>query len=422
MATSKLEKYKDLFLSEAKAHVASMNRALLVLERSPDNLQGLDEIRRASHSLKGMASTMRYDKTVALCHAIEDVLDAIKKREMQPAKCADTLFECFDALASALKEISRGKKESDNSALVKRLQELLTSGGAEAQPDPEGASTLEIGKVQAIEVKVERLDLLMNLGEELLINQMRLEGVKEKLQDAELAASVDALRRLVTDVQYYVMNARMVPVGFVFDRFPRMVRDLAKQQKKEVDLQVSGSDIELDKTVVDVLGESLVHLLRNAVDHGIETPEERKKAGKPPRATITLAAKRTKGLVMVEVSDDGVGLDLEAVRNAAVARGVLSAEATDEEVLDSIFAGVSTTQEVTAVSGRGLGLHIARTKAESLGGAVRATSEPGKGTTFVMEIPLTLAVIKALFVEVGGVSYAVPLASIDRRLHGYRLR
>jgi two-component system chemotaxis sensor kinase CheA len=210
------------------------------------------------------------------------------------------------------------------------------------------------------------------------------------------------------------MQSRLVPVGFVFNRFPRMVRDLAKQQKKEVSLEMLGSDIELDRAVIDEIGESLVHLLRNAVDHGIEPPEARKRAGKPAQGTIRVTAKRTKGFVIIEVADNGQGLDLEDIKSTAVKDKILSPQATTEELIQSIFFGVSTTKKVTAVSGRGFGLNIVKNKVESLGGAIRVESESKKGTTFVIEIPLTLAIIKALFVEVGSKAYAIPLASIER--------
>jgi len=177
---------------------------------------------------------------------------------------------------------------------------------------------------------------------------------------------------------------------------------------------MEGSDIELDRSVIDEIGESLVHLLRNAVDHGIETPKEREKDGKPRQGTIKLAVKRTKSSAIIEVSDDGAGLNLEEIKHTAIRRGILSAEATRDEVMNSIFSGVSTTKQVSAVSGRGLGLNIVKNKIESLGGAIKVESEPKSGTTFVMDIPLTLAIINTLFVEVGGKMYAIPLANIER--------
>jgi two-component system chemotaxis sensor kinase CheA len=243
---------------------------------------------------------------------------------------------------------------------------------------------------------------------------MRLDSVKEKLQHPELSAALDTLSRLVSELQYNVMQSRLVPIGFVFSRFPRMVRDLAKQQKKELDLEMMGSDIELDRAVIDEIGESLVHLLRNAVDHGMEAPDARKKAGKSSQGTIRITAERTNSFAIIKVSDDGQGLDLEEIKSTAIKNKVLSPEATTEELIQSIFFGVSTTKKVTAVSGRGFGLNIVKNKIESLGGSVKVETEPQKGTTFIIEIPLTLAIIKALFIKVAGKTYAIPLASVER--------
>jgi len=408
-----LSKYKDTFLSEAKEHVSSMEKSLLKLEKKPSKAEFLNAIFHEVHTLKSMAATMEYNSIAKLCHAIEDVLDAIKKKKIKPDKCVDILFECVDTLVLSLKEISADAEELDTSALVQKLQTLITQKEA-AEDNVDKTDVSMAAKVESIEVKVERLDLLMNLAEELLINRMSLDKIKEDLQNPELTAVVDTLGRLVSDLQYNVMESRLVPIGFVFDRFPRMARDLAKSQKKQANLELKGSDIELDRAVIDEICESLVHLLRNAVDHGIEKPEAREKAGKPAQGTITVTAKRTKGFAIVEVADDGQGLNLEAIKNVAAKSEIVSPQATMEELMQSIFFGVSTSKQVTAVSGRGFGLNIVKNKIESLGGAVRVESEPRKGTTFIMEIPLTLAIIKALFVEVGSKTYAIPLASVER--------
>jgi len=412
-----LSKYKDTFLSEAKEHIRAMESSLLKLEKNPSEIQLVNDIFREAHTLKSMAATMDYDKIATLCHAIEDVLDGMKKKKIRLEKCVDLLFECFDTLELSLKEIFKDKKELDTTMLVEKLQALSTKDETERTTDEgrERADKSEVvEKIQSIEVKVERLDLLMNLAEELLINKMRLDRIKETLQDPELSAAVDTLGRLVADVQYNVMQSRMVPIGFVFNRFPRMVRDLAKHQKKEVNLEMQGMDIELDRVVIDEIGETLVHLLRNAVDHGIEMPGERKKAGKHPQGTIRLIATRTKNFAVVQVTDDGAGLNIEDIKNTAIKRGILSPQASKEDVMNATFFGVSTTKQITAVSGRGFGLNIVKDKIESLGGAIKVESEPKKGTTFIIEIPLTLAIIKTLFVELAGKPYAIPLANIER--------
>lgn len=419
-----IKQFKDVFLKEANEHVANMNSYLLKLEKKPQDSRLLKEIFRAAHTLKSMSATMDYDKTAGLCHAIEDILDLIKKKKIKLSRCVDILFECFDVLDVTLKNISDNKEEQNTDLLVKKLETLKrrdycsptrpladTPAHFEAEDEP---PEMRIEKIKNIEVKVEKLDLLMNLAEELLINKMRLDGIKDRFDDPELTAFADTMGRLITDLQYNVMQVRMVPIGFIFNRFPRMIRDLAKQEKKEVNLIMEGNDIELDRTVIDQIGEALVHLLRNAVDHGIETSEERKKAGKPPQGAVTLAARRDRGFVVIEVEDDGYGINWKDIKNTAIKQGMLTDEATIEELTDLIFSGLSTSKSVTAVSGRGLGLGIIKSKVESLGGTIKVESKQDVGTKFRIEFPLTLAVINTLFVNVGGETFAIPLVNIEK--------
>ncbi len=420
MLKENLNKYKDVFLSEAKEHIAAMNKTLLALEQNQDNLGLVNQIFIHIHTLKGMADTMEYRNIVQLCHAMEDILDAIKKKKVKPGNFIDTLFKCLDTLDLTLKRLKEDNEEIDTTALVKKLKDLTTLIKSEKQggkisadgfdPSVESAVT----KVSSIEVKVERLDMLMNLVEQLLINKMRLDKSKEELQNPELTSALDALARLIGDIQYNIIQARMVPIGFVFSRFPRMVRDLAKQQGKQINLKMEGTEIELDRTVLDEIGEGLVHLLRNAVDHGIEKQQERKRAGKSPVGTIKLIATRIKDSAIIEISDDGAGIDFEEVKNSAVKNGILAKQSSGEDVLNSIFSGVSTTKHVTKISGRGFGLNIVKNKLDFLGGAIKVESKLKEGTRFTLEIPSTLAIIKALFVEAAGRSYAIPLANVER--------
>jgi len=417
-----LNKYKETFLTEAKGYVSAMNKALLGLEKKPDKLELVSDIFRQAHTLKSMAAAMEYTKTSTLCHTIEDVLDALKKKKIQLVDCADVLFESFDALESTLKELKKNKAETDTAALIARLEKIVAKDYSvqravateAAEGAPAGAEEAGTEKLEAIQVKIERLDRLMNLAEELLINKMRLDGIKESLQDLELTASVDSMSRLISELQYIVMQARLVPIGFVFNRFPRVVRDLAKTQKKEINLETEGEDIELDRGVIDEISDSLIHLIRNAVDHGIETPDERKKMGKPLQGTIRLSATSSKNSAIIKVADDGMGLDIDEIKSTAIKRGIITAQASKEEIFNSIFSGVSTTKQVTQVSGRGFGVNIVKAKIDSINGSISVDSEVKKGTTFTIEVPLTLAIIKALFVRVGAKSYAIPLVNIER--------
>lgn len=415
-------KFKDVFLSKAKKDLAVMNRSLLRLEKEPKDPAALNDIFRAAHTFKSAASMMGYDKTSALCHAMEDILDGIKKGGVKLEICVDTLFKCFDTLELAMIEIAGDREEIETAALAAELRKLagiksaqVASATVEEPEIPEDiAQEFASSKLTSLNVKTELLDTLMRLSEELLIGQMRIEKAKDAVDNPELSAAVDSQGRVITDLQYNVMQSRMVPLAYVVERYPRMVRDIARRQRKESDFKMEGMDIELDRTIVDEIGECMVHLLRNAIDHGIETPAEREKSGKPPTGVIRLSAKRSRDLSIIEVSDDGAGLDLARIRETAVKNGLVSAEATEEELTDAIFFGVSTTKEVTEVSGRGFGLNIVKKRVGALGGSITVKTGAGTGTVFTLEVPLSLAIIDALFVKVGEDVYAIPVAGIER--------
>lgn len=418
MADDFLKKYQDAFINESITHIDSMNAGLLQLEKDPANQKFFHEVFRSTHTLKSMAATMGYDNLVALCHLIEDALDAVRNDKIQLNQAVDPLFEGFDLLSASLKEISLNKKELDLKPEGTRLHKLLVADkNSREVPGPKKKPVIPISdKMKTIEVNVDRLDTLMKLVEELLVSRIKLELLRESINNTELTAAIDALGRNITDLQYNIMQVRLVPIGYMFNRFPRMVRDLAKAQGKEVELQIEGSEIELDRSLIDEIGESMAHLIKNAIDHGLEDKEERLKAKKSVKASIRLAASRSKEFVLIEISDDGGGLDLENIRKIALEKNLISPVAKDEEVLNCIFKGISTTRKVTPVSGRGLGLSIVKQKIESIGGSIQVHSNFGKGTRFFIKIPLTLAVIKVLFVTVSQQIYAIPINTIERLL------
>lgn len=407
--------YKEMFLAEARDHLKTMNASLLDFEKNsknpPKQTECVENIFRAVHTLKSMAATMKYEKTALLCHAMEDILDEARKKKQRLEEKTDLLFECFDFLGTTLRDLEKNRPEGEPADLVQRLK----SGDVRITPSSLAGEGLGEGPVSpTISVKVERLDVLMKLAEELLIGKMRLDRIREGMEHPELTAAVDSLSRVVTDIQYNIMQARMVPIGTIFERFPRMVRDLAKQEKKEIDLVMEGESLELDRSVLNQIGEPLVHLLRNAVDHGIELPEARQKGGKNPRAVIKLSATRERDSAMIVVEDDGRGVDMEAIKAMALKRGILSPGAEKEEVLQTLFSGISTARQVTEISGRGLGLNIVKKKVEAIGGTLKVESNPGLGTRFIIELPLTLAIVSTLFVRVGEEMFAIPLATIER--------
>jgi two-component system chemotaxis sensor kinase CheA len=266
-----------------------------------------------------------------------------------------------------------------------------------------------------------RLDDLMNLVGELVINRTRLQdiGAAHKLKD--LNETLTRVSQISSALQTVVMQVRMVPIDQVFDRFPRMVRDLAKKLNKKINLELEGRETEMDRTVIDEIGDPMVHLIRNAIDHGIEKPEERIARGKPDTGTITLIARHEGNNVIIEVRDDGRGIDPAIVGPLAVERGIWTQEQLDkmppEEIIKAIFLpGFSTAKEVSDLSGRGVGMDAVKSKLDELNGSLEVESKVGEGTRVIIKLPLTLAILPALMVKVGPETFAIPLGSVQETM------
>ena len=297
-------------------------------------------------------------------------------------------------------------------------------GKGEAKVKEEKREKIETGSrrkarvTRTVRVDIEKLDTLMNLMGELVIARSRIVETLKKYQIKDVDESLAQLSRATLDLQNVVMKIRMIPVSFVFNRFPRMVRDLSRELGKRVKLIIRGQETELDRTVVDEIGDPLVHLIRNAIDHGIETPNERITKGKPPEGTVELTARQEGNSVIIEVADDGRGLDRMAIQRAAIERGLLNensaATMSDEEIYQYIFvSGFSTKKDASEVSGRGIGMDVVKNVIESLNGRVYIQSQPDKGTRVSIVLPLTLAIIQVLLVRVAGNVYAFPIVNID---------
>lgn len=271
---------------------------------------------------------------------------------------------------------------------------------------------------QTVRVDIDRLDSLMNLVGELVMHKGRLEQIGSTRKIVELNETMEQIDRISTDLQSVVMKIRMVPIEQVFNRFPRMVRDLAKELGREINFLVEGKETELDRTVIDEIGDPLVHLLRNAVDHGIESPAERIKKGKDRLGTISLRARHEGNNVFIEVEDDGSGIQVERIKQKALEKGLISVrdaeEMSREDAVNLLFSpGFSTAEHITDVSGRGVGLDVVKSKIESLNGEIQVETKLGQGTKFKIKLPLTLAIIQALMVSVRDEIYAIPLSSVD---------
>ncbi len=275
---------------------------------------------------------------------------------------------------------------------------------------------------QSVRVDIDKLDTLMNLVGELVINKVRLEQIGTTHRLTELTETLEQMDRVTTDLQSVVMKVRMVPVGQVFNRFPRMVRDIAKELNKDINLTIEGEETELDRTVIDEIGDPLMHLLRNSLDHGVEHPDDREAKGKPRTGEVGLIARHEGNNVVIMVTDDGSGIDADKIRSKAVEKGMITQEEADNlddsDAVRLVFLpGFSTAEKITDISGRGVGMDVVRSKIESLGGHVDVETKIDEGSVFKIKLPLTLAIIQALLVKVQEEMYAIPLGSIDSTIN-----
>jgi two-component system chemotaxis sensor kinase CheA len=416
-----LSQYKDAFISESQETLENLNQSLLGLEKDPENQEFVNEIFRAVHSLKGMSATMGFERIAMLAQEMEDVLGKLRAGEVKASSnIVDILFECFDALENLIGEVTEGKEEkADYSPLLEELRGIKRE--AEEIGLLKKTKTPLVRRIQSVRISTERLDSLMNLAGEILISKNRLQNIANKYKIAELDETLSLFDRLTSDLEDEILETRLVPAEQTFNRFPRMVRDLAREEGKEIDLIMEGKEIELDRMMLDSLSDPLVHLLRNAIDHGIESPQEREGKNKRRAGGVKLAARREETQVIIEVGDDGKGMDPEEIRKIAVEKGIVSFEEAsrldEHDTMRLIFAPAFTTaRKATEVSGRGVGLDVVRTTVESLGGSTEVKSKKEVGTRIFLKLPLTTAIIQALLVGLEDEVYALPLVDVVETL------
>lgn len=339
---------------------------------------------------------------------IKDVTQEVRTEEVSEK---EALFEVEEA---------KEEPEVEEKALKEKVQkeEVLIEEKREAGKDEKSIVTPQIQLTEThIKVDIKLLDLLMNLAGELVLARNRVVQLANKLNEPELSRSVQSLSMVTTELQETIMKTRMQPIGVVFNKFPRIVRDLAKALNKRVNLHLEGTETELDRSIIEAIKDPLTHLVRNSIDHGIEAPEVRVQVGKPPEGNLILRAYHEGGQVLIEIEDDGKGIDLEKVKKKAIEKGFVSHEEverlSDKEILSFIFkSGFSTAEKVTQVSGRGVGMDVVKTNIEKLGGSIELNTFLGKGTTVRVKIPLTLAIIPALIVTSHNQRYAIPQVSL----------
>ena len=462
------------FLVEAKEGITNLEEGFIELEKDKKNIEILKALFRTMHSLKGAAGFFGFKTLESIAHFSEDILSKLRDGLIEPDEdIIDILLKAVDHIKYIIGYIEENKAEpiedkildflvelsNFNEKLKKRIQEKPKEEKPEeikAEEKKEEIKEEEIVKEEVkeekeikeekkeikpvkevkkekkeepatipqieftetyIKVDVKLLDQLMNLAGELVLARNRVVQLSQKIMDEDLTRSVQALSMITTEMQETIMKTRMQPIGMVFNKFPRIVRDLSKALGKKVNLHLEGTETELDRSIIEAIKDPLTHLVRNAIDHGIEPSEERIKLNKPAEGVLILRAYQEGGQVIIEIEDDGRGIDVEKIRQKAVEKGFLTQEeatlASEKELLSLIFKpGFSTAETVTQLSGRGVGMDVVKTNIEKLGGSIEINTVRGKGTTVKIKIPLTLAIIPALIVTSRDYRYAIPQVNL----------
>ena len=432
--------YRDLFVSESRNHLSIFNELIVQLEDNLSDRAAIDEMFRHAHSLKGMAATMQFDAVTALAHRMEDLLGRVRCEEIAfcPA-LADLLLEGSDFLTGMVSAIESGEgQQPDAASLIERLLSYTPDSSQAArtpEPLPVDADSQTVANAppssqyqfrqsdsfKSVRVKTDTLDRLVNITGELLTTRHRLTDRARRSTDPAMDEPLHQLSALLRELRDEVFKARMLPFAIVAERFPRLVRDLARKQGKEVSLQIEGREIELDRGILEEITEPLVHILRNAVDHGMESPEVRVAAMKPPCGVVTITVARGKDHVDITIADDGRGMDPARLVQKAVEKKIITpAQAytiSRQAALMLVCApGFSTSAEVTDVSGRGVGMDVVRTAIHVLGGTLAIESEIGRGSRFILRLPIMVSIIHALLVECGTLTLAFPVNTVSRTI------
>ncbi|MEP5366208.1 MAG: chemotaxis protein CheA [Reichenbachiella sp.] len=454
---SKEEEYKELFHAEALENFEELNRLFTDLENDHTEFNAINSIFRIVHTLKGNAMGMGFDDIAALTHVMEDVMGSVQQGTMSLNKdLFDSLFKANDKLGALIDALKTGQRVSYLGiktklfVLLEKHQKVadtkadqdtkVPEPAGEANPAPVAEETnkeeldspqeevlvptgdtsknpqamkSEITFTDVIQIPVKKMDELMTMVGQLIIERDRL--ITLNSVDGKRTTEFEGLQRITSDLQYGVMNARMVTVGFLFNKFHRIVRDVASIENKNVGLVLQGTECEIDRNILKIMSDAMIHLVRNAVSHGIEKSEARKAKGKPDKGTIILSAHYEKDNVVIEVADDGNGIDANIIRRKIVEKGLASKELaqhlSDEEVIMYIFEpGFSNAEKITEISGRGVGMDVVKKAAESIGGQINVDTEVGMGTTIKLNLPSSMALKGALLFALEEQEYAVALS------------
>ncbi|GGK81460.1 chemotaxis protein CheA [Rufibacter glacialis] len=419
---SRDQEYKEIFIAEALEYYDALNRHISDLEKNPEDEQLLAEIFRLLHNLKANAKAIGYESIGDVSHKLETAFGLIRSRELSFSdEVVTVLFDGVDLLGEMITNIDSPKEVEPSPELLRNLDIIINSlseNSSELTKVQKYYTTKNLSLSDLIYIQIKKLDHLLNLVGELIIDRDRIFSLSKELDNEDLKNVSAHLYRITEELQYSVMDARLVNVGSLFNKFPRIVRDIAVVEKKEINLEIVGQDIQIDRNILQIITDSLLHLMRNAISHGIEKEDVRKKNKKSPQGNVTLSAQNDRDTVILKLIDDGKGIDQQEVRKAIVNRGFLTADAAadlrDTEVLSYLFEpGFSLAKEVTEVSGRGVGLDVVKNAIDSIGGRIKVDSKKGEGTTFTLFLPTSIAVKGALLCQVEENFYAIPLMHTD---------
>jgi len=422
---SREQEYRELFMAEALEYYDAMSRHLSELERSPQDVAALNELFRLMHNLKANARAMGFVDMGEVAHKMETLFGQIREQERTFTGTLVTLtFRAVDILGNMIRAVGAGQELADAKPLIENLERLIQgqepvetqAKPTEEEAENDAARKLELSDLVYIPVK--KLDNLLNLVGELVIDRDRILTLAAELNSPALRATAQHLFRISDDLQYSVMDVRLVGAGVLLNKFPRVVRDVAASETKQVELTLAGQEVQIDRNVLQLTTDALLHIVRNAVSHGLEGPEDRKAAGKSATGQLRISALTERDDVLLQVQDDGRGIDTDAVRKKAIRKGVVTAEAAallDEQGVWALLfePGFSMAEQITDISGRGVGLDVVKLAIDSLGGHLRVASKLGKGTTFTLVLPTSIAVKGALLIELDERAYAVPLLHTD---------
>lgn len=427
-----MTQYHDLFISETREHLKKLSELTLVLESDREDKTTVDTLFRSAHSIKGMAASMGFDTAATIAHKLEDLMDRVRKGLAVDSVLFDILLAGESILSRIVDDIDNGGSGNiDTGELLRKIADYRSEAPSQippqkkVEPSPVESQTPPSGKdplsQQSIKIKTSVMDHLLDTTGELITIKHRLTTLAKANQNKDFSDALLSLEKQLRELHDQVMSVRLMPLSIITERFPRMIRDIARKSGKEISFSIKGGEIELDRSILDLIGDPLSHLLRNAADHGIEPAEERVEKGKSAAGRVSISVTRDKDQVEIRIEDDGKGMNPEKIFEAAVAGGFITREKSaamtdDEKLLLICHPGFSTSRTVTDISGRGVGMDVVKTGIQSMGGTLAITSEPGAGSSFRLRLPLTVAIINVLLVKTAGLTLAIPLTVVERTL------